>query len=120
MKFHNVGWSFWKFERDLSSAIPTKRSRFRNLPSEKWQKSRLLATPTPGIGPSLPRGSGPPPRRPRVGRLFARVAEEAEEQLLERVGAVAAAAVAAAVCRGQLCKNMSSRKIDSQRLFSRE
>ena len=89
-------------------------------PLKNGKRADSLRLPTLGIGPSLPRGSGPPPRRPRVGRLFARVAEEAEEQLLERVGAVAAAAVAAAVCRGQLCKNRSSRKIDSRRLFSGE
>ena len=40
--------------------------------------------------------SRPSPRRPRVGRLFPRVAEQAQEQLLERVGAVAAPAAAAA------------------------
>ena len=33
--------------------IPSTRSRFRSLPSKKWQKSRLFAIPTPGIGPSL-------------------------------------------------------------------
>ena len=43
-----------------------------------------------------PHVSRPAPRRPRVGRLFARVAEEAEEQLFQRIGAVAAPASATA------------------------